>query len=133
MRREPMKTTACLLAVLLLTAAAGCTRYRPNALPAPEEGPVPVRAARVTPRETGTMVVLKNVQITADSVIGWRAGEPDRSGLLSGPSQRVAVHRSQVLLYEPAVYDGWATAGGAALSLIGAYALVAIYYVGKSG
>jgi predicted small lipoprotein YifL len=100
-----MRTITRRLAILLLIALAGCTKHRPRTLPPPEEGAVSLRSARVTPRETGRMVVLRNVQVTADSVIGWSEGAPDRSGLLTGPGTRVAVHRSDVLVYEPAVPD----------------------------
>src|SRR5688572_28613312 len=107
-----MKTTTRLLAVLLAAAAAGCTKWEPpRALPAPEEGPATYAAARVTPRTTGMMVVMRNVRVTADSVIGTGEGTPDPSGLLRGTGQRMALHRSEVLLFEPAVPDRLATAG----------------------
>jgi hypothetical protein len=127
-----MKTIPRLLAVLLLTALAGCTRYRQHTLPAPEEGPVSLPAARVTPRGTGTMVVLKDVQITADSLTGWAEGTPDPSGLLRGPRTRVAMHRSEVLLFEPATPDNRATAGSLLLNgLLGA-AVVALYLISQA-
>ncbi|HYR10079.1 MAG TPA: hypothetical protein VEQ60_20065 [Longimicrobium sp.] len=127
-----MKTIARLFAVLLMIAATGCTRYRTNALPAPEEGPVSLPAARVTPRGMGTMVVLKDVQVTADSVTGWAEGTPDPSGLLRGPRTRVAMHRSEVLLFEPATPDNRATAGSILLNgLLGA-AVVALYLISQS-
>lgn len=121
-----MKTTTRLLATLLLIGFSGCTGFRHRALPAPEEAPVSVRSARVTPRGTGMMVVLRNVRITADSVIGWRAGYPDPSGLLRGPSQRVALHRGDVLVYEPAVPERL-TVGRVVIGVVLAYAMVALY------
>lgn len=128
-----MKTIARLLALLLVAAAAGCTRWAPpSALPAPEEGPVTYASARVTPRTTG-MMVMHNVRVTADSVTGRREGAPDRSGLLRGPSKRVALHRSEVLLFEPAEPDGWATVGGALLAVLVAFGLYVADAVGSSG
>jgi hypothetical protein len=129
-----MKSTTRLLAVVLMAAAAGCTKWDPpRALPAPEEGPATFAAARVTPRRTGMMVVMHNVRITADSVIGRSEGAPDPSGLLRGPGQRMAVHRGEVLLFEPAVPDLWATAGAALSAALVALGLYALNAVGNSG
>lgn len=116
------------LAVLLLMGLAGCARWqRPAPLPPPEQGPVTVSAARVTPSGAGTMMVLHDVRITADSVIGWREGAGDPSGLLrAGGRTRTAVHRSQVLIYEPADRSPWATAGAVALIVVVGYGL---YYL----
>ena len=115
------------LAVLLLVGLAGCARWqRPAPLPPPEQGPATVKAARVTPGGAGTMMVLHNVTITADSVIGWREGPGDPSGLLRGGRTRTALHRSQVILYEPAVRSSWATVGAVALIVVVGYGL---YYL----
>ena len=123
-----MTTIPRLFAVLLLVGAGGCTRYQVRTLPPPEEGPATIRAARVTPRETGTMVVLHDVRITADSVIGWAEGAPDRSGLLRGERTRVAVHRSQVLVFEPAVTD----AGGILLNALVGAGVVVLYLMSQA-
>jgi hypothetical protein len=128
-----MTTIPRLVAVLLLVAVAGCTRYQVRTLPPPEEGPASVRAARMTPRGRGTMVVLHDVRITADSVIGWAEGAPDPSGLLRGGRTRVAVHRNQVLLFEPAVPDPRATAGAALSAVLVGLGLYALGAVGNSG
>lgn len=129
-----MRTFPRLFAVLLVAAAAGCTRWNPpRALPAPDEGPVTYAAARVTPRTTGRMVVMRDVRVTADSVIGTGEGAPDPSGLLRGSGQRVALHRSEVLLFEPAVPDPWATAGAALSVVLVALGLYALNAVGNSG
>lgn len=122
-----------LFAISLLAAVAGCTRFQVRTLPPPDEGPVSVRAARVTPRGAGTMVVLHDVRVTADSVIGWGEGAPDPSGLLRGPGQRVAVHRSEVLLFEPAEPDPRATAGAVLSAVLVALGLYALNAVGNSG
>lgn len=128
-----MTTIPRLFALLLLAAAAGCTRYQVRTLPPPEEGPASVRAARMTPRGAGTMVVLHDVRITADSVIGWAEGAPDRSGLLRGARTRMAVHRDQVLLFEPAEPDALATVGAALFAALVALGLYALNAVGNSG
>lgn len=127
-----MKIVPRLLLLLLVPAAAGCTRWQMSTLPPPEEAPASLGAARLTPR-SGNMVVLRDVRITEDSVTGWYAGDPDRSGLLRGSGRRVAMHRSQVLLFEPAVRDRWATAGAAVLGVLAAYGLVAVYFISQSG
>jgi hypothetical protein len=120
-------------AVLLLVALAGCTRFQVHTLPPPDEGPVTFAAARVTPRTTGMMVVMRNVRVTADSVIGTGEGAPDPSGLLRRPGQRVAVHRGEVLLFEPAVPDSRATAGAVLSAVLVALGLYALNAVGNSG
>jgi hypothetical protein len=122
-----MTTISRGFAVLLLIGLAGCARWeRPSPLPPPEQGPVTVSAARVTPSGAGTMMVLHDVRITADSVIGWREGAADPSGLLRGSRTRTAVHRSEVLLFEPAVRSPWATIGAVALIVVVGYGL---YYL----
>ena len=122
-----------LFAISLLVAASGCTRYQVRALPPPEEGPASVRAARMTPRGAGTMVVLHDVRITADSVVGWAEGAPDRSGLLRGERTRMSVHRNEVLLFEPAEPDALATAGAALAAAFVALGLYALNAIGNSG
>jgi hypothetical protein len=112
----------------LAIGSSGCTRWeRLPALPAPQEAPVALHAARLT-RQSGMMQVLHDVRITADSVTGWGEGAPDPSGLLRGPRTRVSLHRSEVLALEPAVRDGWRTAAAGVLAVLAAYALVALYF-----
>jgi hypothetical protein len=128
-----MTPTSRLLAVLLLIALGGCTRWRIDTLPRPEAGAVWLRAARVTPIGTGRVMVLRDVRITADSVTGWYR-PVDPSGLLSGPRTRVAVHRDQVVVYEQPAPDPRATAGGVALAVIVVFGgLAALYFVSHSG
>jgi hypothetical protein len=86
---------------LLLAGLSACTRWQQlPSVPPLDALARPIAAARVTPRQTGEMVVLFDVRITADSVIGWRKGDPDPSGLLSGPRRRMALHRDDVLVFE---------------------------------
>ena len=115
-----MRQRSRLLLGAALLAGAGCTRWehvRP--VPHPVAAADTFRAARVTyPR--GGMIVLRNVEVTADSVIGWRQ---QRQGELV----RVSLHRSQVLVLDRRVPDWWATAGASVLALVGAWAVAAWY------
>lgn len=129
-----MKLIQRLLPVLLMAAAAGCTRWAPpRAMPAPEQGTVTYTSARITPRITGRMMVMHKVRVTPDSVIGRGEGAPDPSGLLRGTGKRVALHRSEVLLFEPGEPDFWATVGGAVLAGLVALGLYTLHAVSQSG
>lgn len=112
---------------LLLGALSACVRWQ--RLPSvPDPGGRPIASARVAPRQTGVMVELYDVRVTADSVIGWRKGDPDRSGLLSGPRTRVALHRDEVLVFERSAPNRGATAAVVAvLTLIVAVSFAALY------
>lgn len=125
----PMKTIARLLAVLLPIAVSGCLGWKPvRTLPSAEQEPISLRAARLTtthdasPIRGPTVVVLRDVQITADSVIGWQNGAADR----------VAIRRSQVRGIESRALDRWRTAGVATLVVLGAYAGVLWYALAGS-
>ena len=104
--------------LLLLLALGGCTRWEVVPTPAPRaEGPRTVGRARVTPMESG-IVILRDVQVTADSVIGWR-------NMPSGRHQRVALHREQVRIFE---HRGLNPVPNALVVLVAAYAVVVWYY-----
>ncbi|HYW12900.1 MAG TPA: hypothetical protein VE871_13160 [Longimicrobium sp.] len=106
---------------LLLMAAGGCTRWQHvQTMPAPAEPPATLRSARVTPAQGGQRVVLRDVQVTADSVIGVTDGEMRR---------RVALHRSQVVVLERRVTDRWKTAGASVLALATVYIALVAYYI----
>lgn len=121
-----MRTRAHVSAAVLAFTLVACTRFEMRTLPSPEEGPVSVRAARITPRHSARIVVLRDVRITADSLIGWV--DPDASGPPSVVRERLALPRDQVLLYEPRVHDWWATAGIVTVSGI-AVSGVALFYL----
>lgn len=116
---------------LLLAGLSACARWqRLPSVPPPDTGARPIAAARVTPRQTGEMVELFDVRITADSVIGWRKGDPDPSGLLSGPRRRMALHRDDVVVFERSAPNRRATTGVVAvLTLIVAVSFAALYAV----
>ena len=116
-------------ALLLTLAVSACTRWeRTPALPAPREEPAALRTARVSATTTPVRVVLRDVQVTTDSVTGWyRPADP--SGLLSGPRTRFAVHRDQVLAFEQPVPDALATAGGAVMAVVVGYVLIGLFYL----
>jgi hypothetical protein len=119
-----MMLLRCALLVLALAAASGCMRWRQiRTLPTAEEAPVSLRSARLTttvaegPARVARLVLLRDVQITADSVIGWAEGAGDR----------VAVHRDQVSVLESPGIDGWRTAGAATLVVLVAYGAAVLY------
>ncbi len=114
---------------LLLAGLSACARWqRFPAVPPPESRQI--AAARVTPRQTGEMVELFDVRITADSVIGWRKGDPDPSGLLSGPRRRTALHRDEVLVFERSAPNPRGTAAlVGVLTLVVAVSLAALHAV----
>ncbi|HYR10080.1 MAG TPA: hypothetical protein VEQ60_20070 [Longimicrobium sp.] len=119
-----MMLLRCALLVLALAAASGCMRWRQmRTLPPAQEAPVSLRSARLTttgaeaPARTPRLVLLRDVQITSDSVIGWAKGAGDR----------VAVHRDQVSVLESPAVDGWRTAGVAALVVLIAYGVAVMY------
>jgi hypothetical protein len=119
-----MMLLRCALLVLTLAAASGCMRWRQmRTLPPAQEAPVSLRSARLTttgtegPARVARLVLLRDVQITADSVIGWAEGAGDR----------VAVHRGQVSVLESPAIDGWRTAGVATLTILIAYGAAVVY------
>lgn len=108
---------------LLLMAGAGCTRWQYTyPLPAPGEAPRTFSAARVTPAGNGPMLVLRNVEVTSDSVIGWH-------GEAEGQRQRIAVHRSQVLVLDRRVTDPWRTGSAVLLGVATVYAALVVYFL----
>ena len=117
------------LLVLILLTVSGCMRWRQvHTLPAPDQDPVSLRTARVAVRRGSSpireprLVVLRDVRVTEDSVIGWR----DRVG------DRVAVHRDQVQFLETRGVDPWSTAGVSLLVLVVAYGAVVFYAISQS-
>jgi hypothetical protein len=119
----PVKRITGLSLGLLLMAGAGCTRWQYTyPLPAPGEAPRTFGAGRVTTVDGGTMLVLRDVEVTPDSVIGWQ-------GETEGRRQRIAVHRSQVLVFDRRVTDPWKTAGASVLALVTVYIALVAYYI----
>jgi hypothetical protein len=112
-----------LLAAAFVLALSGCTQWRHvPAIPSPREGSVLLESVRLTPRETGITMVLHDVQITADSVIGWQSW---REGMRS--RTRVAVHRGQVLVLDSRGPSRWGTAAMAMLAILAVCAAAAVY------
>lgn len=109
--------------VAVVIASSGCTQWRHmRTMPSPREGSVSLESVRLTPRETGIMMVLHDVQITQDSVIGWQSW---KEGLRS--RTRVAVHRSQVLVLDSRGPNRWGTAAMAILAILAVGAAAALY------
>ena len=79
--------------LLMMLVLGGCTRWQAASAPAPlADGPRMVGRARVMASE-GPVMVLSGAHVTADSVIGWRDTP-------TGRRERVALHRSQVRVFE---------------------------------
>lgn len=107
---------------LLLMAGAACTRWQYTyPLPAPGEAPRTFGAGRVTTAQSG-MLVLRDVQVTSDSVIGWHGETEERR-------RRVAVHRSQVLVFDRRVTDPWRTGSAVLLGAVTVYAALVVYFL----
>ncbi|HYW12901.1 MAG TPA: hypothetical protein VE871_13165 [Longimicrobium sp.] len=109
--------------LLLAAAAGGCTRWQYTyPLPAPGEEHRTFGVGRVTTVEDRTMLVLRDVVVTADSVIGWH-GETEAG------RQRIAVHRSQVLVFDRRVTDHWRTGSAFLLGVATVWATLAVYFL----
>ena len=84
-----IKLVRRLLLVGLVAATAGCVEWRGTSLPAPApDAPRSLGAARVTTVD-GRTLEMDAVVLTADSLIGSRAGGP-------WAGERLALHHSQV-------------------------------------
>ncbi|HLM67239.1 MAG TPA: hypothetical protein VK358_06915 [Longimicrobium sp.] len=111
------------LGILMAAATAGCTRWQyTHPLPAPGEAPRTFGAARVTVAGQGTVLVLRDVQVSADSVTGWLGKTP-------GQRQRLAIHRKQVVILDRRASDPWGTAGVSLLTVVVAYVAVVGYFL----
>lgn len=89
-RVVPMKRFVLLL--LMMAPMGACTRWVPVTSPEPSaEAARTIPRARVTPVE-GEPMLLRDVRVTADSVVGWRPLPTGR--------ERIALHRDQVRLVE---------------------------------
>jgi hypothetical protein len=117
------RTAHLSLGLLLAMAAGGCTRWQQvYPLPAPSDAPRTFGAGRVTTVEDRTMLVLRDVEVTPDSVIGWM-GETEAG------RQRIAVHRSQVLVFDRRVTDPWRTGSAVLLGVATVYAALVVYFL----
>lgn len=91
--KAPMKLISRLSMGVMVIVSAGCMRWQRVSIPAaPDNEPPTLGTMRLTPSDLGRKLVLRNVQVTADSVIGWRYA--------GGVPVRVAVHRSRVSAME---------------------------------
>ena len=123
----------------LAFTATGCTAWKhTHPLPSPDTGSTTFRAARVTPRAGGMMMVLRDVEVTADSVTGWLPREdPNPAAIAAGrrpePRRRVALHRDDVLVFERGGTDPWRTGSAVLLGLTAVWAALAAYFYTQSG
>lgn len=84
-----MKIVRCLLLLGFILATAGCMEWGGTGLPAPApDAPRRLGAVRVATVD-GRTLEMDAVVLTADSIVGLRAGGP-RAG------ERLALHHSQV-------------------------------------
>ena len=114
-----MKLISRLFLGAMLIAAAGCMRWEHVPIrTAPADAPNVLGTLRVRRLDTGARMVLRDVEVRGDSVIGWTTDEV--------PS-RVAVHRRQVILAERSRMDGWATVGTVVLAVLMVYGVVVAY------
>jgi hypothetical protein len=116
-----MRSPPVLPLVLCLLAASACTRWQPVAAPAPG----PVRHARVTSNENAVLV-LRDVEVTADSVIGWH--DVATAPLQPPHRQRIAMHRGQVRSIEQGTQD---PARSGLLALLGTCAAALVYQLAR--
>lgn len=117
-----MKLALRLFLGAMLIASAGCMRWEPAFIPpAPDREPPVLGTMRLTPPDLGRKLVLRNVQVTADSVIGWRYA--------GGVPVRVAVHRSRVSAMEKHDANRLQTTIVVALTLVVVYAAATLITV----
>jgi hypothetical protein len=86
---------------------------------APDGEPPALGTMRLTPPDPGPTLVLREVQVTADSVIGWRNA--------GGVPVRVALHRSRVAMMERYDANALETLGLMALAVVVALGAAALY------
>jgi hypothetical protein len=113
-----MKLISRLSLGAMVVLSAGCMRweYMPMRT-APDNAPNSLGTVRVTLLETGATMMLRDVEVTADSVIGWTTGPAE---------DRVALHHRELFL-ERSRTNLWATAGVIVLTLLVAYGAVMAY------
>ena len=122
-----MKPSSLAPLVLLSLLACGCMRWRSTPVPSPGHGDtLALGTARVTTRpqlegfaSLPPQLVLRNVQMRGDSLVGW-------GGATLRSDRRIAVHRDQVTGLELRRIDWLATVPVVVLSVVSAG--VAVYY-----
>ena len=119
-----MKLISRLFLGAMLITSAGCMRWEPAFIPpapAPDREPPVLGTMRLTPPDLGRTLVLREVQVTADSVIGWRDA--------GGVPVRVALHRSRVAMMERYDANALETLGLMALTVLVALGAVAWHFL----
>lgn len=109
-----MRLARLLLVMLLVASAGACTSWRVRPTPEPRAAaPRYLEFARVT-ADNGDMMVLHDIWVTRDSVVGWR-GRGVGGGLV-----KVRLARSQVKIFEVRRVNavGTVAVAGAALAAI---------------
>ncbi|MFL5539850.1 MAG: hypothetical protein ACJ8J0_12695 [Longimicrobiaceae bacterium] len=112
-----------LLPLVLALALGACTTWGRQPLPGPGQDRFLAGPVYVT-RADGSSLILDNVTLTADSVVGrGRAGTHARVAIAAGEVRRVESQRA----------DPLGTAATVVVSLIGAFAAFAAIAIGTIG
>jgi hypothetical protein len=123
---RPSRLARLLLAVLLLCFAPACMSWRIRPTPEPRTAtPRYLEYARVT-ADNGDMMVLHDVWVTQDSVVGWRGRG------VGGGLTKVRLARSQVLIFEVRRFNAVGTVAAIGATLAAIWAGL-VYYNGTEG
>lgn len=130
-----MRTASIVPAALLALLLSACMRWQSAPVPEPrtEGEPLVLGTARVTARPAAgspayvrQRLVLREVQVRGDSLIGWGGGTV-------GSRERIAVHRDQVVGLEFGRRDWGRTAGAVVLSVAVIYGALVLFLIEPYG
>lgn len=130
-----MRNTAFVHAALGALLLCGCMRWQSAPTPAPRAlgEPLVLGSACLTtwsgpnrPAGLRKRIVLRDVQVRGDSLIGWGGGTV-------GSRERIAVHRDQVVGLEFGRTDWGRTAGAVVLSVAVVYGALVLFLIEPYG
>lgn len=130
-----MRFTSVVHGVLGALLLSACMRWQGAPVPAPRASgePLVLGTARVTtwsgpdgPVGLRKRIVLRDVQVRGDSLIGW-------GGETVGSRERIAVHRDQVAGLEFGRRDWGRTAGAVVLSVVVVYGALVLFLIEPYG
>lgn len=129
-----MRTSFVVLAVLGALLLSACMRWQSSPVPAPRgpDEPLVLGTARLTtwsgpdgPAGLRRRIVLRDVQVRGDSLVGWDEAVP-------GAPRRVSVHRIRVSGLELRERDWWRTGAVVVLTVVAVYGATGLYIVAHS-